>query len=73
MGERKLTDPQDLNFKAAGGSRGKVFTGRPCWKRCGYEFAGDTRTVDVHIRHLRQKLGEKQAASIRRDGERSGI
>lgn len=22
----------------------------------GYEFAGDTRTVDVHIRHLRQKL-----------------
>ncbi len=22
----------------------------------GYEFAGDTRTVDVHIRHLRRKL-----------------
>ncbi|MGI5912440.1 MAG: winged helix-turn-helix domain-containing protein, partial [Syntrophomonadaceae bacterium] len=22
----------------------------------GYEFLGDTRTVDVHIRHLRQKL-----------------
>lgn len=24
----------------------------------GYEFAGETRTVDVHIRTLRQKLGE---------------
>lgn len=22
----------------------------------GYEYAGDTRTVDVHIRHLRQKM-----------------
>ncbi|HSP48206.1 MAG TPA: response regulator transcription factor, partial [Clostridiaceae bacterium] len=22
----------------------------------GYEYAGETRTVDVHIRHLRQKL-----------------
>lgn len=25
----------------------------------GYEYAGATRTVDVHIRTLRQKLGEK--------------
>lgn len=24
----------------------------------GYEYYGETRTVDVHIRHLRQKLGE---------------
>lgn len=24
----------------------------------GYEFSGDTRTVDVHIRHLRQKLND---------------
>ena len=24
----------------------------------GYEFDGETRTVDVHIRTLRQKLGE---------------
>jgi two-component system, OmpR family, alkaline phosphatase synthesis response regulator PhoP len=22
----------------------------------GYEYAGETRTVDVHIRHLRQKI-----------------
>ncbi|MGN0965929.1 MAG: winged helix-turn-helix domain-containing protein, partial [Dysosmobacter sp.] len=24
----------------------------------GYEFTGETRTVDVHIRTLRQKLGK---------------
>ena len=24
----------------------------------GYEFYGETRTVDVHIRHIRQKLGD---------------
>lgn len=24
----------------------------------GYEYGGETRTVDVHIRTLRQKLGE---------------
>jgi two-component system OmpR family response regulator/two-component system alkaline phosphatase synthesis response regulator PhoP len=22
----------------------------------GYEYLGDTRTVDVHVRHLRQKV-----------------
>ena len=25
----------------------------------GYDFDGETRTVDVHIRTLRQKLGDK--------------
>ena len=25
-----------------------------------YEFYGETRTVDVHIRHIRQKLGDDQ-------------
>jgi two-component system alkaline phosphatase synthesis response regulator PhoP len=24
----------------------------------GYDYYGDTRTVDVHIRHMREKLGE---------------
>jgi two-component system OmpR family response regulator len=27
----------------------------------GYDFAGDTRTVDVHIRWLRQKLEDDPA------------
>lgn len=36
---------------------GKVFTREYLLENIwGYEFAGDTRTVDVHIRHLRQKL-----------------
>ena len=35
-------------------SRGKVLT-----RDWGYEYYGETRTVDVHIRHLRQKLGEE--------------
>ena len=26
----------------------------------GIDYVGETRTVDVHIRHLRQKLGENQ-------------
>lgn len=29
----------------------------------GYEYAGDTRTVDVHIRHLRLKLAADPAAA----------
>lgn len=36
---------------------GKVYTREFLLEKIwGYEFAGDTRTVDVHIRHLRQKL-----------------
>jgi len=27
----------------------------------GYEYEGETRTLDVHIRTLRQKLGEAGA------------
>ncbi len=36
---------------------GKVFTREALLEKVwGYEYSGDTRTVDVHIRHLRQKL-----------------
>ncbi len=36
---------------------GKVFSRETLLEKVwGYEFSGDTRTVDVHIRHLRQKL-----------------
>lgn len=27
----------------------------------GYDFYGETRTVDVHINHLREKLGDRQS------------
>lgn len=28
----------------------------------GYDYAGETRTVDVHIRHLRQKINDKEGS-----------
>lgn len=30
----------------------------------GFEFYGETRTVDVHVAHLRAKLGERATATI---------
>ncbi len=40
----------------------------------GYDFAGETRTVDVHVRTLRHKLGEKGAIieTVRGVGYRIG-
>jgi two-component system alkaline phosphatase synthesis response regulator PhoP len=41
---------------------GKVFTREALLEKVwGYEFSGDTRTVDVHIRHLRQKLQDNSS------------
>ncbi len=43
-------------------NRGIVFTRERLLERVwGYNYAGDTRTVDVHLRHLREKL-EKDPA-----------
>lgn len=42
---------------------GKVYSRDELLERVwGYEYAGDTRTVDVHVRHLRQKV-EKDASN----------
>ena len=40
----------------------------------GYAFDGESRTVDVHVRHLRQKLGEcgKYIETVRGIGYRAG-
>jgi two-component system alkaline phosphatase synthesis response regulator PhoP len=39
-------------------NRGKVFTREQLLEQVwGYYYPGDSRTVDVHIRHIRQKLG----------------
>lgn len=44
---------------------GKVFTREVLLSRVwGYEYYGGARTVDVHIRRLRAKLGEEHAAFI---------
>jgi DNA-binding response OmpR family regulator len=52
-----------LRFLAA--RPGKVFTREVLLSRVwGYEYYGGARTVDVHIRRLRAKLGEEQAHLI---------
>ena len=30
----------------------------------GYDYYGETRTLDVHIRHLRKKIGDDDAKYI---------
>ena len=47
-------------------SPGRAFSRDELLERIwGYEYYGDTRTVDVHIRHLRAKLGERPGLSER--------
>jgi DNA-binding response OmpR family regulator len=56
---------------------GKVFTREILLSRVwGYEYYGGARTVDVHIRRLRAKLGEEHAgliATVRSVGYRFGM
>ena len=45
---------------------GKVFTRETLLSRVwGYEYYGGARTVDVHVRRLRAKLGEEHASLIK--------
>ncbi|MBM3638536.1 MAG: winged helix-turn-helix transcriptional regulator [Actinobacteria bacterium] len=63
--------PLDLTFmeyellKFLAQNPGKVFTREVLLSRVwGYEYYGGARTVDVHIRRLRAKLGEEHANLI---------
>ena len=63
--------PLDLTFmeyellKFLAQNPGKVFTRETLLSRVwGYEYYGGARTVDVHIRRLRAKLGEEHAGLI---------
>ena len=63
--------PLDLTYmeyellKFLGSHPGKVFTREVLLSRVwGYEYYGGARTVDVHIRRLRAKLGEEHANLI---------
>jgi DNA-binding response OmpR family regulator len=65
LGDRKL----DLRLKefdllwALAEHKEMVFTREKLLERVwGYEYAGDTRTVDVHIAQLRKKLSGGQVA-----------
>jgi DNA-binding response OmpR family regulator len=47
-------------------NRGRAFTRDQLLNQIwGYDFAGDTRTVDVHVRWLRQKIEEEPAKPTR--------
>ena len=44
----------------------RVFTREQLLDRIwGYEYVGDTRTVDVHIKRIREKLGEEESWGIK--------
>ncbi len=46
-------------LKALAENRGRVLTREQLLQKVwGYEYFGDTRVVDVHLGHVRQKLGE---------------
>ncbi|MDK2823292.1 MAG: two-component system, OmpR family, alkaline phosphatase synthesis response regulator PhoP [Clostridia bacterium] len=68
LGERKLElTPKEFQLLHLLASRpGKVFTRdfllEHVW---GYDYIGDSRTVDVHIRHLRQKLEDDVIETVR--------
>ena len=67
----KLALPTDTWEAASGGGflathPGKVFTRETLLSRVwGYEYYGGARTVDVHVRRLRAKLGEEHAGLIK--------
>lgn len=59
----ELTNKEYELLKVLAMTPGKVFTRDELLERIwGYEYLGDTRTVDVHVRHLRQKI-EKDPSS----------
>lgn len=66
FGETLSLPPKELEllyFLAA--SPNQVFTREQLLDRVwGYDYAGDSRTVDVHIKRLREKLGDHSAWSL---------
>lgn len=62
-GQRREFTPKEFELlRLLMANPGRVFTRDVLLENIwGYEFLGDTRTVDVHIRHLRQKLGDDPA------------
>jgi len=59
MGDEKLQlTPKEYELlKMLATNPGKVFTREQLLEKVwGYECCGDTRTVDVHVRHLRAKM-----------------
>jgi two-component system alkaline phosphatase synthesis response regulator PhoP len=52
-------------------NRGRVLSREQLLQKVwGYDFYGDTRVVDVHLGHVRQKLGREVIATVRGVGYR---
>ena len=52
-------------------NKGKVLSREQLLEQVwGYEYLGETRTVDVHVRHIRQKVGEAWIETVRGVGYR---
>jgi two-component system alkaline phosphatase synthesis response regulator PhoP len=64
--------PLEFNLLAAlAQNHGRVLTREILLEKVwGYEFLGNTRVVDVHMGHLRQKLGIPVIATVRGLGYR---
>ncbi len=60
MGEQKEIPPKELElFYYLASHPNQVFTREKLLDRIwGYEYIGDTRTIDVHIKRLREKFNE---------------
>jgi len=55
--ETELTPKEFELLRVLATHPGKVYSRDELLERIwGYEYVGDTRTVDVHVRHLRQKI-----------------
>jgi len=65
-GKKMDFTPKEFELlKLLASNPGKVFTREYLLEKIwGYEFLGDTRTVDVHIRHIRQKIEDNPAEPI---------
>ncbi|MCG0274708.1 MAG: response regulator transcription factor [Thermosediminibacteraceae bacterium] len=63
-GEKKDFTPKEFELlKLLASNPGKVFSREYLLENVwGYDYLGDTRTVDVHIRHLRQKIEKNSEA-----------
>jgi two-component system alkaline phosphatase synthesis response regulator PhoP len=65
-GEKQEFTPKEFELlKLLASNPGKVFTREYLLEKIwGYNYIGDTRTVDVHIRHLRQKIEQNSERPI---------
>ena len=63
-GRRVALSALEFDLLAAlAGSPGRVFSRRQLLERVwGYDFYGDERVVDVHVRNLRRQLGDEATA-----------